>query len=131
RKSGPGIHSLELLQLPLVLLVEKNSNVTVPQQLWERDKIEEPLICLPSAEAICKNFQQGLARLGVDWFPSIEVSSVDLSETYVANGFGIGLSVLVPRAKTPANVRSVPLPGFPPVIIGALWRGTSSALPPA
>ena len=31
-----------------------------------------------------KNFQQGLARLGVDWFPSIEVSSVDLIETYVA-----------------------------------------------
>src|SRR5437660_9762163 len=75
KKSAPGIHSLALLELPLVLLVEKDSKVTVPEQLWKRDKIDEPLICLPAPEAICKNFQDGLARLGVDWFPSIEFSS--------------------------------------------------------
>jgi len=97
-------------------------------QLWKRDKIEEPLICLPNAEAMCKHFQQGLARLGVDWFPSIEVSSVDLIETYVGCGFGIGLSVMVPKAKTSPNVRVLPLQDFAPVIMGALWRGKSSAL---
>lgn len=128
KKSGPGIHSLELLKLPLVLLVEKNSKITSPEQLWERDKIDEPLICLPQAEAICKNFQQGLVRRGVDWFPSIEVSSVDLIEVYVANGFGIGVSVVVPKSKLSPQVRALPLPDFAPVIMGALWRGKISPL---
>ena len=110
KKSSPGIRTVSLLKLPLVVLVEKNSPVTTAEQLWQRDKIEDPLICLPNAEAICKNFQQALARMGVDWFPSIEVSSIDLIEAYVAAGFGIGLSVQVPKGKMPPNVRAVPLP---------------------
>ena len=128
KKSAPGIHSAPLLELPLVLLVEKNSKVTSVEQLWERDKIEESLICLPSAEAVCKSFQAGLSRLGVDWFPGIEVSSVDLIETYVAAGFGIGLSLMVPKAKIRPNLRTIPLPGFEPVVMGALWKGKTSAL---
>ena len=128
KKPAPGLHSVALVKLPLVLLAPKGSRVTAAGQLWEQDKIAEPLICLPAAEALCKNFQQGLARLGVDWFPSMEVSSVDLIETYVANGFGIGLSVQVPNAKLLPSVRAVPLPDFSPVVIGALWRGKSSAL---
>jgi DNA-binding transcriptional LysR family regulator len=128
KKSAQGIHSMALLELPLVLLVEKNSGITAPEQLWRRDKIEEPLICLPAAEAICKHFQQGLVKMGVDWFPSIEVSSVDLIETYVGNGFGIGLSILVPKASTSPKVRVLPLPEFAPVILGALWRGKTTAL---
>ena len=78
KKPASGLHSVALAELPLVLLVPKSSRITAADQLWQRDKIEEPLICLPAAEAICKNFQQGLTRLGVDWFPSIEVSSLDL-----------------------------------------------------
>jgi len=128
KKPAPGLHSVALIELPLVLLVPKSSQVTAAGQLWQQDKIEAPLICLPAAEALCKNFQQGLARLGVDWFPGMEVSSVDLIETYVASGFGIGLSVQVPRAKLSPNVRAVPLPDFPPVILGVLWRGKTSAL---
>lgn len=128
RKSAPGIRSVALKELPLVLLVEAESAVTSAEQLWRKDRIQEPLICLPGVEAICKNFQQGLGRLGVDWFPSIEVSSIDLIETYVANGFGIGLSVQVPKAKIAPNVRALPLPDFAPVVVGALWRGKTSAL---
>jgi DNA-binding transcriptional LysR family regulator len=130
KKTGPGIHSQPLLDLPLALLVEKNSPITTVEQLWKRDRQSEPLICLPEAEAICRHFQQGLSKLGVDWFPSIEVSSVDLIEIYVANGFGIGLSVIVPKAELAPNVRALPLPreAFAPVAIGALWRGKSSVL---
>jgi len=128
KKAAPGIHSLALLELPLVLLVEKNSKVTTAEQLWKRDKIEDPLICLPSAEAICKNFQAGLVKLGVDWFPSIEVSSVDLIETYVGNGFGMGVSVSVPGATMSAKVRAIALNDFSPVVLGALWHGKTSAL---
>ena len=128
KKSGAGIHALALIELPMVLLVESNSKLTAAEQLWKRDKIEDPLICLPAAEALCKNFQQGLVRLGVDWFPSLEVSSIDLIETYVANGFGIGVSVQVPRAHLSPKVRMLTLPDFEPVVMGALWRGKKSAL---
>jgi len=130
KKSAPGIRSSALLELPLALLVQEDSGLTSADPLWKRDRIEDPLICLPEAEAICKHFQQGLGRLGVAWFPSIEVSSIDLIETYVANGLGIGLSVRVPKADMPPNVRALQLPKthFPPVVVGALWRGQTSAL---
>ena len=128
KKPAQGLHSLTLLTLPMVLLVPKDSPITSADQLWKRDKIEEPLICLPAAEALTKNFQQGLAKLGVDWFPSLEVSSVDLMATYVAGGFGIGVSVQVPRAPLPPTVRALPLPDFAPVNFGVMWRGKVSAL---
>jgi len=125
---APGIHSLALLELPMVLLVETGSPVTSAEQLWKRDKIDERLICLPPGAPLCKNFQQKLGELGVDWFPSIEASSVDLVETYVANGLGIGVSVAIPKKALPSNVRALPLRGFPPVVIGAMWRGRTTPL---
>jgi DNA-binding transcriptional LysR family regulator len=128
KKAAQGLHSVALASLPLVLLVDKSSRITAPAQLWEQDKIQEPLICLPAAEALSKNFQQGLGRLGVDWFPSLEVSSIDLIGTYVANGFGIGVSVQVPNAQLAPNLRALPLPEFAPVVMGVLWRGKVSAL---
>jgi DNA-binding transcriptional LysR family regulator len=130
KKSAPGIRSIPLIELPLALLVEKASALTSAESLWRRDKIQEPLICLPEAETMCKHFQQGLRRLEVDWFAGIEVSSIDLIETYVANGFGIGLSVLVPKSELRPNIRAIPLSKteFAPVVMGALWRGKSSAL---
>jgi DNA-binding transcriptional LysR family regulator len=128
KKPLAGIHSAVLLELPLVLLVPRKSPVKSAEELWKRDKITEPLICLPPSEAICKNFQQGLRRLGIDWFPAIEISSVDIIAAYVANGFGIGLTVSIPKTKMSPKVREIPLPGFVPVVIGALWRGKPSAV---
>ena len=128
KKTVPGLNSLVLLELPLVLLVEKSSKLTAAEQLWKRDKIDDTLICLPAGEAITKNFFQKLNDLGVDWFPGIEASSVDLVETYVARGLGIGVAVAVPNKLPQANVRALPLPGFPPAVIGALWRGKTTPL---
>jgi DNA-binding transcriptional LysR family regulator len=128
KKPAPGIHSLALLELPLVLLAETGSAVTSAEQLWKRDKIDERLICLPPGAPLCKNFQQKLAELGVDWFPSIEASSVDLVEAYVASGLGIGVSVAIPQKTLPPNVRALPLRGFPPVVLGAMWRGRMTSL---
>jgi DNA-binding transcriptional LysR family regulator len=126
KKPPAGMHSQALLELPLILLVPAESPLTSSDELWKRDKIQEPLICLPASEAICKNFQQALTRLGIDWFPGIEVSSIDIIETYVANGFGIGLTVSIPKTKMSPKVRQIALPGFAPVIVGALWRGKPS-----
>lgn len=130
KRSSPGIRSEALIELPLVLLVPKQSPITAPEQLWERDRIEEPLICMPEPEAISRNFQQGLARLGVDWFPSMEVSSIDLIQTYVASGFGIGVAVLAPKSPPAPQVRALRLPviDFRPVAVGALWRGKITPL---
>ena len=83
---------------------------------------------LPANESIARNFQDGLARLGVDWFPSIEVSSLDVLEAYVSNGYGIGLTVIVPKTAPGPGVRLLPLPGFPPITIGALWQGKPTPL---
>ena len=72
---------------------------------------------------------RSLAREGVRLvLADIEVSSLELIETYVANGFGVGVAVVGPRPKLGPGVRVVSLPGFAPVVLGALWRGKSSAL---
>jgi DNA-binding transcriptional LysR family regulator len=122
-KPAAGFQSEILVELPMVLLVEKNSKIKSAEELWKRDKISEPLICLPAHETLTKHFQTKLAALGVEWFPSIEASSVDLIETYVAGGLGIGVSVAVPDKKLPANVRALALQNFPPARIGVMWRG--------
>jgi DNA-binding transcriptional LysR family regulator len=128
KQLAPGIRSVDLLDVPLVLLVAKTNPLASAEELWKRDRIDEPLICLPASEAVCKHFQRGLERLGVDWFPSIEASSLDLIEAYVADGFGIGVSVHVPSAKASRAVRVIPLPGFEPIRVGVFWRGRPSAI---
>jgi len=128
REAPAGFESLVLLELPMVLLVEKSSKLKSAEELWQQDKIDDPLICLPTHEALTKNFQGRLAALDVEWFPTMEASSADLIETYVANGLGIGVSVQVPGKPLQKNVRSLPLPGFPEVLVGALWRGKKSPL---
>ena len=119
----PSLMMVSLLRLPLVLLVPHRSRIKAATDLWTRDKIEEPLICLPPTETISRNFQHGLARLGVDWPPSMEASSLELINTYVLNGLGIGLSVAIPKQLFPRGLRMLPLQGFQPVELGALWYG--------
>jgi DNA-binding transcriptional LysR family regulator len=128
KKAAAGIHSLKLVELPLVLLVEKRSCIKSAEELWERDRIEEPLICLPKTESIAKIFQEQLNRRGVDWFPDIEINSLDLIETYAANGWGIGVSAAIPGKTLSSKVRALPLPGFPPIVVGALWRRSATPL---
>jgi DNA-binding transcriptional LysR family regulator len=128
KKPPAGLHALSLMELPPVLLVGKGSPVRSAEELWKRDKIEETLITLPQGEAICKSFLKKLGEQGVDWFPGIETSSIDLIEAYVAGDLGIGLSVSVPKKSLPPGVREIPLKGFPPVVIGALWQGKKTPL---
>jgi DNA-binding transcriptional LysR family regulator len=127
-KPPAGLHAEELIQLPPVLLIPKNSGIKSADELWKQDKIDQPLIALAPNELLCKVFQQRLARLGADWFPSVEVSSLDLVETYVVKGYGIGLSLRVPEVKFSAELRVLPLPDFPHIGVGMLWRGKPEAL---
>jgi DNA-binding transcriptional LysR family regulator len=127
-KTPVGFQSLVLLELPLVLLVEKSSRIQSAEELWKRDKIDEPLVSLPPQEMLTRLFQTKLAELEVEWYPNIEASSVDLIETYVSKGLGVGLSVAIPKKPLPENVRMIPLKNFPPALIGALWRGKKTPL---
>ncbi|MBU6401438.1 MAG: LysR family transcriptional regulator [Verrucomicrobia bacterium] len=127
-KPPPGITAVPLLRLPLILLVHKSSRLKTARELWQRDRVGETLISLPVNEPVHRHFQRGLARLGVDWFPLIEVSSLDLVETYVANGFGVGLSVDIPKRRGPTGLRSLPLAEFEPIVIAGLWQGKLTSL---
>jgi DNA-binding transcriptional LysR family regulator len=124
----PGITAVPLLKLPLALVVPRKSRVKTADDLWKLDKIDEALITLPAYEAVCRNFQHGLSLKGLDWFPSIEVSSFKLIETYVASGFGIGLFLQIPNTVLAPALRFVPLPEFEPVVFGALWRGKTTSI---
>ena len=128
RQPPAGFQSLVLLDLPMVLLVEKSSRFQKATELWAMDRIAEPLICLPGHEAMTKNFQDRLTEMDLEWYPAIEASSADLVEGYVASGLGIGLSVSVPGKPWPKNVRALPLADFPRANIGALWRGKNNPL---
>src|SRR5437660_7548817 len=44
KKSRAGIRVRPLLELPLILLVHKKSNIKRADELWRRDKVEETLI---------------------------------------------------------------------------------------
>jgi DNA-binding transcriptional LysR family regulator len=128
KKPPTGCQSLPLIELPLVLLVEKNSRLKTAEALWSRDKIAEPLVCLPAAEALTRNFLEQLGRRGVEWYPSIEASSTDLIEVYVAGGLGVGVSVSIPGHTWSPAVRVLPLKDFPPIVLGAVWRGKPTPL---
>ena len=126
-RPAPGIRCCELLKLPLQLLVSPARRIRSANELWKAGEIVDPLICMPANETITKLFREGLSKVGVDWPTSVEVSSLDLIPSYVCAGFGIGLSVVAPGEKPPVKIRLLPLPGFPPLIIAALWQGK---LPP-
>lgn len=120
--------SLRLLQMPLVLLVHKKSKIKSAEELWSHSEIEEPLICLPQTEAISRLFRKGLKLRHVDWPHTIEASSMDLVTRYVANGYGIGLSVNAAEVVRHPLVRVLPLKGFEPVEVVALWNNKPTPL---
>ena len=127
-KKLEGMKQRELMRLPMVLLVPTSSRIARAEDVWKRDRIDLPLITLPSSEPVCRMFQAELQRRKLDWFPTLELSSLDLVSRYVSEGFGVGLSLAAPAATWPKGVRALPLEGFPEVSFGALWMGKLSAM---
>ncbi len=122
------VRQLRLMRLPLVLLVPRKSKLKTAEALWARGQIEEPLICLPQSELMTRLFRRELERRQVDWPHTIEASSLDLVTRYVANGYGIGLSVQAAEVVRHAAVRMLPLDDFASQEIAALWSGDPSPL---
>jgi len=122
-KPPGGIQAIPMFDLPLALLVPKSNKLKRAEELWQRDRIAETLITVPSNEPIRRAFQEGLLKRKVDWISGIEVSSVEMVQIYVAHGYGIGVTVLLPDLKLHPEVRVLPLPDFPQVTFGVMWQG--------
>jgi DNA-binding transcriptional LysR family regulator len=122
------LRCLRLMRVPLVLLVHKRSKFKVAEQIWAQGRIEDPLIALPAIETISRRFKKGLRRLRIDWPATIEASSLDIVTQYVANGYGIGVSINMPGVARHPQVRILPLDGFEPLEVAALWHGEPTAL---
>ena len=124
----PRLRCLRLLRLPLVLLVHRKSRLRSAATLWAQGGIDEPLICLPATEPMIRNFRRGLQHRQVDWPHSIEASSMELVTRYVANGYGIGVSLGQTEIVKHPAVRVLPLEGFDPVEMAILWHGEPTPL---
>jgi DNA-binding transcriptional LysR family regulator len=127
-KPPGGVNAITLLKMPLVLLVPKTSKLDSAEELWQRDRIEESLITVPSNEPIRRAFQDGLSKRNVDWLGGIEMSSVEMVQTYVASGYGFGVTVHVAKLKLHPKVRAVPLTGFEDLTFGMLWQGRRTSV---
>jgi DNA-binding transcriptional LysR family regulator len=121
-----GLRVARIASFPLVLQVPKASKLKHAAELFAQKQITEPLICLEPRSNVVQRFFQELKAQGATWPHVVEATSLDLVTRYVANGDGIGLNVLVDRKARQPGVRVVPLPGFSPLTMGALWRGQAS-----
>lgn len=118
-----GMQTRAIMHVPLVLLVSRKCKLKSAEDLWKEKRIVEPLLCLPPNEIICRNFQEGLRARGIEWRPTIELSSLELIETYAENDYGFGLGLDLPDKKFSRRLKMLPLPGFPPVDFGLIWQG--------
>jgi DNA-binding transcriptional LysR family regulator len=121
-KPAVGLNSAILFRLPLALIVPQRLKVKTAADLWRGGRGAETLISLPPDEVMVRQFHSRLKRLGVNWATVVEVSSMDLIPIYVSLGFGVGLSIKIPRAKVAKDLKLLPLPNFPPLVVAVLWQ---------
>ena len=124
----PGCHVQPLVTVPLVLLVLKDSKVRSLRDLLKFEGRTLHILVPPNHDAITRKFRTGLRRWPAGWVPLMQGTSLELISTYVQRGHGVGLSVQVPGRPLPEGVRAVPLPGFPKLRVGAVWRGPRDAI---
>ncbi len=125
RSPAPGLKSQELLRLPMVLVVRED----FPHQSFKKMLLptpggglvcQAPLISLPEHEVLTKYFQSALAERRISWATRVEVNSIELVQHYTASGFGVGLIVELPAWPLLPGLRKIPLPEFPPLVVGVL-----------
>jgi DNA-binding transcriptional LysR family regulator len=118
-----GISHHELLRMPLVLLVPEDGGPVTAAEILDLDRIDLPLVTLPRGEPAVRTFLLELQRRKIEWFPMLELASLDLVARFVAEGYGAGLVLDIPGAIRPPGLRALPLPQFPEVCFYALTLG--------
>lgn len=121
-----GTRSEVFLSLPLVLLLPPG--MKVPNSGLKGLCGKYPLIRPGDESALSRLFAKGMTRKKMNWPASIELGSVELTNAYVARGFGVGVSAHVPGMKLPKGVTEMPLKGFPELKIMGVWRGKPGTL---
>lgn len=127
-KPSAAMRHRDLLSLPMALLVPEKSRIKSADDFWKQDRIEEPLICVEETDALCRTFQHELLRRKIEWYPALELASLDLVAEYVAQGFGVGLIVDQPDTSPPKGTRRLRLTDFPPLTYVAMWQGKPTPL---
>jgi DNA-binding transcriptional LysR family regulator len=124
RRPAGGVRHEVLAKFELMLVVPESAPFASALEAI-RDGVRQgtSLISLPQHSATYRAFAGEIRELGFGWAPEIEVNSLDLIHTYVAGGFGTGLSVSIPRVPIPAGLRALPLPKFPPLQVALFWQG--------
>ena len=123
------LRQLPLLHIPLVLLVHRSTPWKNAADVLARKKIPEPLVAQPAGTSFMQSFQRDLKRRRIFWPQAVEATSVELVMRYVANGEGFGVFNLAALASVKhRDVRVLPLDGFEPMMMAAMWRGEPSAL---
>ena len=124
------LHQMRFVRIPLVLLVHRSSPVNSADELWAQKKITMPLIGQPAKTSFMQGFQRDLKRRRVSWPQAVEVTSAELVVRYVENreGYGVGNLGIPSILKQHRDVRVLPLEGFEPMTMGALWRGELTPL---
>jgi DNA-binding transcriptional LysR family regulator len=117
-----GLAGRLILELPLVLIVAKESEIQSADQFWTSGATAPPLVCPGQKDGIGQAFRRGLKRGGIQWTSQIEASSVTAVAAFVAGGHSVGVSLDVPCLTNRPDVRVLPLRGFDPVPITVLWR---------
>ncbi len=138
-----GVDCQSLVNLPLQLIV--------PQE-WANDPWNEllatkPVISLPKNEPLVHTFAEEMDRRGLPWDPGVEVHQLNAIDAFVERGFGIGLSVAVPRLPKkerggshgdplsgladdrPDTLSAVALPDFPEVSVNLLTTAAAKRRP--
>ena len=123
------LRQLPLLRIPLVLLVHRTAPWKSAEELWAQKQIPARLVAQPAVTAFMQSFQRDLKRRRILWPQALEATSVELVWRYVASGEGYGVvNEAVLAGFKGREVRALPLVGFEPMTMAALWRGEPTPL---
>jgi len=126
-KPPSGIETEVLAQLPLVLLVAGNARQKKAKEILDQRSL--PLISVPANSALYRTFQDGLRQRGPGWEINIELSTLEMVQTYARAGYGVGLSVRAPGLEFGPDLRALDLDDFPRLQIAAFWQEPLAMLP--
>jgi DNA-binding transcriptional LysR family regulator len=93
-----------IASLPLIVMIPPSHRSTVKQ--WAdllrllRQKEQPGLITLPQSNLLTGHIHSSLRKSGVEWHPTLEVSSLSHVSKYVELDFGFGFEIKAPHTDT-------------------------------
>lgn len=128
RRHAEGLQFEPLVKLPLMLLTAKDAPFSnAAAVLRQAAGGGVPLIAPPPGDELTEMFWSELRKRGRKWDVRIEAPALDLVEAYVAQGFGVGLTVAQPGRAVARGLRAMKLNGFPQIVYGMFWHGRITA----